>query len=457
MYPTPMPPAPTTDPTRRARRRSPALAAALVGLAGAAALAPAASAETLRFTPTLLSELADYTFNGSDTYRGFLSVDALSGAAGNLGPVDDSNRSDPQGPQDYERRAARWSTGGRPTLLGGLPNGQDDPQAFTSQAKALNGANEAAGFATYKFDAQPGDGAFHAVRWDSLGNASRLGEIDADFGDSVARAINASGESAGYLTVQDAEAGVRTNAVRWNAAGTPVLLGDPGEGNTFGTEAYAINDAGAAAGTVQVSADFGDNRAVRWTPAGTASRLGDLGDRETQESAAYALNTAGEAAGFLDSLDANGDDSKSQAVRWSSSGVATAIADTVSSGGTDYNIESTSAEAIDDDGRAVVNGQTSELGDVALLWGGDGSVSLLQDLIAGGGGWTLQKAFGIDTFAGVTRVTVLGGRDDDPDSFGYYLLSTDLVVSPVPEPLTALGGAGLLALVVARRPRRAAR
>ena len=169
----------------------------------------------------------------------------------------------------------------------------------------------------------------HALRWDASGTAVELGNLGTDStgrADPLAYACNDAGTAVGSAPkcVADIWNGV---AVRWDASGTAATeLGNLGTCSWRGTScnAYAVNDAGTAVGYAEkyVADVYMGSSAVRWDASGTAAtELGNLGTcswRETS-SCAYAVNNAGTAVGGAEKYVADvymG----SSAVRWDASG-----------------------------------------------------------------------------------------------------------------------------------------
>ncbi|MCC7145943.1 MAG: hypothetical protein IT443_05815 [Phycisphaeraceae bacterium] len=148
-----------------------------------------------------------------------------------------------------------------------------------------------------------------ALRWDALGNAVELGNLGTSNGvytaygvSDVNNAGSAVGQAEKYDDLGDDKG---TRAVLWDAAGTIATelghLGTDSNGSTY-AGAYAINDVGLAVGyAVKFDAQglpCGD-RAVRWDDSGSAFELGNLGTSSNgyTDCRALVVNSAGIAAG----------------------------------------------------------------------------------------------------------------------------------------------------------------
>jgi probable HAF family extracellular repeat protein len=108
---------------------------------------------------------------------------------------------------------------------------------------------------------------------------------------AVANALNELGQVAGTAATADGT----FHAFRWSRPTGLVDLNPPGVGNATGLD---INNKGQVAGTARFTPPSPLSRAFRWSPSTGMVDLGALGP--TSESLAYAINDAGTAAGWSD-------------------------------------------------------------------------------------------------------------------------------------------------------------
>ncbi len=234
---------------------------------------------------------------------------------------------------------------------------------------------------------------FRAFRWDASGTAAtELGYLGTDDDGSTlgthsthsfAYAINGAGTATGYVMKFEADSYKGYRAVRWDASGTTATeLGNLGtNSNGFtNTQAFAINEAGTAAGFAYKGQanDTGD-RAVRWDASGTtATELGHIGTdgNGSTSSSAYAINATGTAVGYASKYDFSGNNMGDRAVRWDASGtVATELGDL----GTNSGYTNSYAYAVNDAGTAVGYAYKYESdnnkGERAVRWDASGTVA----------------------------------------------------------------------------------
>lgn len=167
----------------------------------------------------------------------------------------------------HSGHATRW-TGTTPTDLGTLGQFQN----IGSQGRGINASGQVAGFSNID-----GGGTNHAVRWTgtSMEDLGTIGGGTTSYG----YAINTAGKVAGATDI----GGGIFHAVIWTGT-TPTELATLG--STSG--AYAINDAGQAAGT-------SGSHAVRWT--GIAPT--DLGALTGTHSDGFGINNFGDVVGVF--------------------------------------------------------------------------------------------------------------------------------------------------------------
>jgi len=190
------------------------------------------------------------------------------------------------------KRAVRWDysvSTFAATELGNLGTDNNRPTGSTTTlAFAVNAGGTAVGWAAkYVNRTYMGD---RPVRWDyslSTVTATELGTLgwsSTNSASGIAYAINDAGTAAGYS--QKYEGGILkgTRAVRWdwnalnNAATELGNLGLDGSGSTNAI-AYAVNGAGTAVGYSQKfdGGSYVGDRAVIWLPDASAINLNDLG------------------------------------------------------------------------------------------------------------------------------------------------------------------------------------
>ena len=496
-----------TSSTLRPAGPRPALASASAGVAFVALLAPVAAEAAIYGGPTYSSTTATgYRSPGlpvapgrtagdgvgvgyaekrdSGTFKGVRAVrwDAATRAATELGDLGTSGAgytasqayalngagtaagyADKYESSSYKgERAVRWDAAtGAATELGDL--GTSGAGYTTSRAYALNDAGTAAGEAR-KYESG-NDKGVRAVRWDAAaGAATELGNLGADGSGvtySFAFALNDAGTAAGVADKYESGTFRGTCAVRWDAStGAATELGNLGAdsaGNTY-SRAYALNDAGTAAGIADKyeSGSFKGARAVRWDASGAAAtELGNLGTSGAgyTTSLAYAVNDAGTAVGYADKY-VSGSFKGLRAVRWdASTGAATELGDLGTSGA---GVTSSLAYALNDAGIAVGSARDYDeagtlLGNRAVAWGLDGVAIDLNTLLspADAALWTLTEARGISDGGWITGIGTF-----DPDGAGgdnaynrlFLLDASHLVPEPASLALLALGG-----LLLARR------
>lgn len=112
-----------------------------------------------------------------------------------------------------------------------------------------------------------------------------------------ARAVNDAGQAAGVAYSYPEVGGVLTEAVFWDGAGVPLLLGTLGGVNS---EAAGINGSGQVVGSSEVY-PYGPRHAFLWS---YSSGLRDLGTLGGSQSRANGINDAGQVVG--DAVLANG-------------------------------------------------------------------------------------------------------------------------------------------------------
>jgi hypothetical protein len=235
-------------------------------------------------------------------------------------------------------RPVRWDAAGAVTELGhlGLISGSTNGVAL-----AINDAGTAVGWVE-----KPGmayTAGKRAVRWNASGTiATELGNLGLNTTqsifsrtDNIAFAVNAAGTAVGWAEkwAPNGKVWFGNRAVRWDASGTAATeLGTLGLSGTNPPQssgiAYAVNDAGTAAGYSQkyVGGILKGTRAVRWdwdAPLAAATELGNLGldGSGSTTACAYALNGAGTAVGYSQKY-VGGDDKGSRAVIWLQDAIA---------------------------------------------------------------------------------------------------------------------------------------
>ena len=177
---------------------------------------------------------------------------------------------------DNSNHAVRW-TGTIPTDLGTLGGTK-------SYGRGINDSGQVAGEAYFS-----GNANFHAVRWTGT-TAEDLGTLHGFAGASKGNAINASGQVAGWSTLDSVPGGL--HAVRWTGTAAEDL-GTLGGTSSLG---HDINASGQVVGYSYLAGNSG-MRAVRWTGT-VAENLGTLVGGTSSE--AYSINAAGDVIGMSD-------------------------------------------------------------------------------------------------------------------------------------------------------------
>jgi hypothetical protein len=332
--------------------------------------------------------------------------------------------------KEMDFHAVRWNALGTDAMeLGNL--GTDGNGCTEAYAYAINNAGITVGGAR-KYIGGKYVG-FPAVRWDATGAVTELGHLGADSNghtEAEAVAVNASGTAVGSAGMSIGYSFKGLRAVRWDSSGTAATeLGNLGadriqiSGYTACC-ALAINNAGTAVGYAKKYVEGNDvgQRAVRWDAHSTeATELGNLGTDSDgcTDSLAWAINGAGVAVGFAQKF-VRGIDMGSRAVRWNPSGTA---ATELGNLGADSNSYTEGvARAVNDAGIAVGYAKKYvggiDMGEHAALWGLDGKVVDLNDLIDPNGGWTLTTAQSISNTGWIAGVG-LYNPDGPGDSEGY--------------------------------------
>ena len=300
-----------------------------------------------------------------------------------------------------------------------------------------------------------------AVRWDASGAGVELGNLGTDNSgktNTYAYAINIAGTAVGLADKYIGGTYAGGYAVRWDASGTAATelgnLGTDGSGIRY-SQARAINTAGTAVGNARkFTGDTDLNyRAVRWDASGTAAtELGNLGtdSKGITDCLANDINAAGVAVGYAFKYTA-GRYVGFRAVRWDASGTA---ATELGNLGTD-NFGDTLSEAYAISSAGIAVGQArnyiggTDLGFSAVAWGLDGIAIDLNTLLspADQSLWTLKQAIGISD---TNWVTGIGSYD--PDAAGPLPAYDRMFLMQVPEP-TSLSLLTLGALALLRRKR----
>ena len=452
--------APTTGRPRARRAASPARAACLAA-ATLAAAAGVASGDTLSFTFAPLDFVtADGSFESFSAEKFGDVVDARGGVAAQGYDVD-ANRN----------LAGRWDVDGQLNRLGDTavdPTGTNT-QFVRSAVNGLNAAGVGVGTADHRPASDP-DAVERsaAVRWAADGSASFLGgSFTTGVQSPVAQALNDGGTAVGSAVFAEPNRQAQ-RAVSWDAAGNLTRIDKDVAGLSMSSSrALDVNEAGTAVGDAVFTGNDGERKgpdglAVKWDRFGVATRLGELEGGITQDSSATAVNEDGEAVGTASVTGQEGRrDDVTRAVRWDADGDAEELGGFA---GDDRELVSITPVGIDDAGRvagAFSYGEDDEDDNPIryfALWDAGSTAATLLDSLIKDRGLTVLNVFGIDSDGDTIRIAVQGRTSGDPfDSGELYLLTSGAAVSPVPEPLTALGGAGLLSLVISRRPRRAAR
>lgn len=349
--------------------------------------------------------------------------------------------------------AVRWDAAGNVTELGDI--GTDANGGTGSEARAINAAGTATGYAN-KFVSGTNKG-IRAVRWDASGTAIELGNLGTTSSGNTSTegsAINSAGTIVGYGDKYVAGNWQANVAMRWDPSGTAATelgnLGTDAAGSTH-TYAYGINDAGTAVGYCYkyVSGTYLGFRATRWDASGTAAtEMGNLGTSSTGMTTSFArhINSAGLSTGWAHKY-VSGADKGTRAARWDALGVVTELGNL----GTD-STGSTSSQAYDINDLGVVvgfaekyDGSGNDLGSRAVVWGTDGLAIDLSSYADAGSGWLyLEKADGISNDNWIT-----GTGRFDPDGAGPLaaydraFLLNASTLVPEPASLSLLALAGL--------------
>jgi hypothetical protein len=246
----------------------------------------------------------------------------------------------------------RWdAVTGAVTELGNIGlNGSGQAYGYVF---AINSSGQMAGqMSKYSGNQYKGE---RAVAWSAAGTAlelANLGLSNQSYTDTLAYGINSSGQIAGYATKY--LSGLKGDrAVRWNATtGVATELANLGTdlGGTTYAYGFAINDAGQVAGRAlkYVGGVYQGERAVRWNADGTALELGNLGLSATNQTtaSAFAVNALGQTAGRSKAY-VGGVDQGDRAVYWTANGTAVDLNTLISSSS---NWTLTRARAISDNG-----------------------------------------------------------------------------------------------------------
>jgi probable HAF family extracellular repeat protein len=225
-----------------------------------------------------------------------------------------------------------------------------DPGQGFSFAQGINDAGQVVGWGIIT----AGAACYHAIVWNGT-TPTDLGALVAG-GCSQGLAINASGQVAGWSTIQG---NTFIHATLWDGT-TPINLGSLGTADNVLSQANAINAAGLVVGWSQT--DTGYTNATLWN--GTA--LTNLGASVGANSAANGINASGQVAGFASSSSA------SSATLWNG-GTATDL------GALPGGIAS-DANGINDAGQVVGNSIATSGAEDAVLWTG-GKVFDLNSLV----------------------------------------------------------------------------
>jgi hypothetical protein len=303
--------------------------------------------------------------------------------------------------------AASLIVAGSPTYDPATNTGLKDGTVLYAPGWGVNNSGTAVGFANkYVSGTQKGD---RAVRWDASGTAAtELGNLGTGSSGSTythAYAVNDAGTAVGvaYRYVSGTNKGYR--AVRWDASGTAIELGNLGTDNSgsTGADAYAVNNAGTVVGSAEkyIGGTNKGQRAVRWDASGTAAtELGDLGTNSSgyTTARAYAVNDAGTAVGSANKY-VSGTNKGDRAVRWDGSGTA---ATELGNLGTDSSgVTFVQAVAVNAAGTAVGRGNKYVSGTAngtrAVRWDASGTVAIeLGDLGTSSSGGTNAEATAVN-------------------------------------------------------------
>ena len=228
-------------------------------------------------------------------------------------------------------QAQRFTPSGA-TLLNGLGG--------YTQGNATDAAGDAVGYSYIS----GGSGNRRAVYWAAgsstpvtlnplnLGTTISSGTASSDQAYYISS--NGTGGAAiyGYATLYSADgtANLGTRAVRWDASGNALQLGNIGTSNgtatgTTNARAFAGNSSNTGVG--EAFAYNGSTalgyRAVRWDASGNATQLGDVINNSTVSTtqnitatAALSVNTNGDAVGFGPTYDSSGNSLGNRAIVW---------------------------------------------------------------------------------------------------------------------------------------------
>ncbi len=204
--------------------------------------------------------------------------------------------------------AIRWEGDGTLTNLGSL--GTDSNGYRAGSAEAINANGQVGGYSEL-IDNNVYKGR-RAIRSEADGTLGSLSTDSNGYGEAIARAINASGQVAGESRVFDNNTFKGWRAFRSNADGTLTNLGslgtDSDNGNGYSL-ANAINASGQVAGYSWLSDNngFKGGRAIRWEVDGTLTNLGSLGTDSNGlgESTATNINANSQVAGNSDLYENN--------------------------------------------------------------------------------------------------------------------------------------------------------
>jgi hypothetical protein len=353
----------------------------------------------------------------------------------------------------FGERPMRWDSSGAATELGilGTRGGGD----FTwGQAYAINNAGTTVGY-TDRWNGGPF--VDRAVRWDAAGNVIELGDLSPAsrvIPRSRAVAVNENGTAVGYA--QKLLGGVSdrgTRAVRWDGSGIVATeLGNLGTDSAgyASSEAYDVNENGTAVGWAAIGRTS-SGRAVRWDVQGTAAtELGTLGS--SAFSWAYAINDAGTTVGVA-AKRVDGVELGFRAVRWDASGTAANelgdLGDDADSRAYDINNHGIAVGSA----AKIINGVPA--GGGAVAWRNNSVAIDLNNLIDPQSGWTLTSAYSISDTGWITGLGVF-----DPDGTGglapysrLFLLQLPQVPEPATALLATLASAGILAARRRNAPR----
>jgi MYXO-CTERM domain-containing protein len=215
---------------------------------------------------------------------------------------------------------------GGPTYDQATQTGYRAPELLAFPAGNDNGVS----VGTARYYSGGAYGGERAVRWDASGAAIELGDLGtgvSGYRSSGANAVNGAGAAVGYAYKYIGGADLGKRAVRWDTSGAVTELANLGTRSDGFAESFAtaINTAGAAAGSAfkySFLTSFG-SRAVRWNASGAVTELGTLGTDSGGGTygSAHAINTAGTVVGAAEKYTA-GTNLSFRAVRWDASGTS---------------------------------------------------------------------------------------------------------------------------------------